>query len=89
MTTEKTAPTYNRWAWPTFNPAYQVARCGQLSAHGPEVVEHGPDQPRNCPGTGRWAECPRCSELVPVLFADELARHQVDGQWCEAEANGR
>lgn len=35
-----------------FNPAYRVARCGQQSAHGPHVVEHGPDQPRNCPGTG-------------------------------------
>lgn len=35
---------------PTFNPAYQVARCGQLSTHAPHVVEHGPDQPRNCPG---------------------------------------
>jgi hypothetical protein len=38
-------------ASPTFNPAYQTARCGQLSAHGPHVVDHGPDQPRNCPGT--------------------------------------
>lgn len=35
---------------PTFNPAYQVARCGQLSTHSRHVVEHGPDQPRNCPG---------------------------------------
>lgn len=33
-----------------FNPAYRVARCGQLSSHGPHVMEHGPDQPRNCPG---------------------------------------
>lgn len=33
-------------------PAYPVARCGQLSAHGPHVVDYGPDQPRNCPGTG-------------------------------------
>lgn len=32
--------------------AYPVARCGQLSAHGPHVVDHGPDRPRNCPGTG-------------------------------------
>jgi hypothetical protein len=37
----------------TFNPAYQVARCGQGSVHGPHVVDHGPDQPRNCPGTGQ------------------------------------
>ena len=29
---------------------YQVARCGQLSVHALHVVEHGPDQPRNCPG---------------------------------------
>jgi hypothetical protein len=36
----------------TFNPAYRVARCGQQSAHGPHVMEHGPDVPRNCPGTG-------------------------------------
>lgn len=50
--------------WPDFNPAYRVVRCGQLSAHGPHVMEHGPDRPRNCPGTGRatwdawlrWAE---------------------------------
>ena len=33
-----------------FNPAYVVARCGQLSVHQPHVVEHGPDWPRNCPG---------------------------------------
>jgi hypothetical protein len=36
---------------PTFNPAYRIARCGQGSTHGPHVIEHGPDQPRNCPGT--------------------------------------
>jgi len=35
---------------PTFNPAYLVARCGQLSAHSPHVSDLGPDQPRNCPG---------------------------------------
>jgi hypothetical protein len=33
-----------------FNPAYRVARCGQQSSHGPHVMEHGPDRPRNCPG---------------------------------------
>lgn len=27
-----------------------VLRCGQLSVHAPHVVDHGPDQPRNCPG---------------------------------------
>lgn len=37
---------------PTFNPAYRVARCGQQGNHAPHVMEHGPDQPRNCPGTG-------------------------------------
>jgi protein gp37 len=37
---------------PDFNPAYRVARCGQQSAHARHVMEHGPDQPRNCPGTG-------------------------------------
>lgn len=37
---------------PTFNPAYRVAMCGQQSSHGPHVMESGPDQPRNCPGTG-------------------------------------
>lgn len=49
--------------WPDFNPAYRVVRCGQSSAHGPHFMDHGPDQPRNCPGTGdaaweryqRWA----------------------------------
>lgn len=35
---------------PSFNPAYRVARCGQTSSHGPHVMEHGPDRPRNCPG---------------------------------------
>lgn len=37
---------------PEFNPAYRIARCGDSSPHGPHVMEHGPDQPRNCPGTG-------------------------------------
>lgn len=36
----------------SFNPAYRVARCGQQSAHRPHVMEHGPDEPRNCPGVG-------------------------------------
>lgn len=35
-----------------FNPAYRTARCGQQSNHGPHVMDHGPDQPRNCPGAG-------------------------------------
>lgn len=45
---------------PYFNPEYRIARCGDSSAHGPHVMEHGPDQPRNCPGTGRtrWAAEP-------------------------------
>lgn len=30
--------------------AYQTARCGDLAVHGPHAVDHGPDQPRNCPG---------------------------------------
>lgn len=46
---------------PTFNPAYMVARCGQPSVHAPHVVEHGPDQPRNCPGV-----------LIPKLRCDGL-----------------
>jgi hypothetical protein len=37
---------------PTFNPAYRIARCGMGSVHAPHVVDHGPDQPRNCPGMG-------------------------------------
>jgi transcriptional regulator with XRE-family HTH domain len=41
--------------WPDFNPAHRVTRCGQSSAHGPHFMDHGPDQPRNCPGTGRAA----------------------------------
>lgn len=88
MITEKTAPLFNSWAWPDFNPAYRVARCGQQSHHGPHVIEHGPDQPRNCPGTGAWVACPRCTELVPMFTRTEpVFRHQVAGQWCEpAEA---
>lgn len=39
----------------TFNPAYRISRCGQQSAHGPHVVESGPDQPRNCPGGPAWS----------------------------------
>lgn len=39
------------------NPAYRFARCGQRSAHGPHVVDHGPDQPRNCRGTGPGCIC--------------------------------
>jgi len=35
---------------PTFNQAYMVARCGQLSVHQPHVSDSGPDRPRNCPG---------------------------------------
>lgn len=42
---------------PTFSPAYRIARCGQQSSHGPHVVDHGPDQPRNCPGTGHTPAC--------------------------------
>lgn len=38
-----------------FNPAYRISRCGQQSAHGPHVVESGPDQPRNCPGGPAWS----------------------------------
>jgi hypothetical protein len=41
--------------WQGFNPAHRVVRCGQSSAHGPHFMDHGPDQPRNCPGTGRAA----------------------------------
>lgn len=37
-------------ASPTFNPAYRIARCGDQAVHGPHIVDHGPDQPRNCPG---------------------------------------
>jgi hypothetical protein len=58
---------------PIFNPAYRVARCGDSATHGPHVVDHGPDQPRNCPGSGRewrwepdgnggWISAPRCCE---------------------------
>jgi protein gp37 len=39
---------------PIFNPAYRIARCGQGSPHSQHVVEHGPDEPRNCPGTGGY-----------------------------------
>ena len=49
---------------PVFNPAYRVARCGQRSSHGPHVVEHGPDQPRNCPGTSGRTYRPRRLDWV-------------------------
>lgn len=82
--TEKTVPAYNPWAWPDFHPEVRVTRCGQQSSHGPHFMDHGPDQPRNCPGTGEWVECPRCTQLVPAISA-VAARHQVDGQWCELQ----
>lgn len=50
-----TSPEPGPLPWPDFNPAHRVVRCGQLSAHGPHFMDHGPDQPRNCPGTGRAA----------------------------------
>lgn len=55
---------------PTFNPAYRIARCGQQSNHGPHVMEHGPDQPRNCPGGENydWYRI-TTTQLVP---ADEV-----------------
>lgn len=46
----KPARTHDTQVDPTFNPAYRVARCGQQSVHSPHVMEHGPDEPRNCPG---------------------------------------
>lgn len=49
---------------PDFNPAYRVSRCGDGATHAPHVVEHGPDQPRNCPGVP--ADLPRS-------FAEEVA----------------
>lgn len=66
---------------PTFNPAYRVARCGDSSSHGPHVVDHGPDQPRNCPGSGNewrwepdskggWVSAPRCCEPTCPDFGD-------------------
>lgn len=48
----------------TLDPAYRVARCGQSSAHGPHVVDHGPDQPRNCPGT--FLRC-ICNDPPPTV----------------------
>lgn len=52
MTSNDPRETVSPNASPTFNPAYRVARCGDSSVHGPHIVEHGPDQPRNCLGTG-------------------------------------
>jgi protein gp37 len=50
----------SRWLTdPHFNPAYRIARCGQQSAHSRHVMEHGPDRPRNCPGTGGGASWSR------------------------------
>jgi hypothetical protein len=54
----------------TFNPAYRVARCGQLSAHGPHVVDDGPDHPRNCPGTGTTIP----ADPTPERLAEVAAR---------------
>ncbi len=86
MPTAESAPTYNTWAWPDFVPGVRVVRCGQGSSHGPHFMDHGPDQPRNCPGTGKWAACPNCTQLV--LFSDGIGimRHQVDGDWCKPAA---
>lgn len=64
---------------PTFNPAYPVGRCGQQGNHSPHVVDYGPDQPRNCPGTGptfgeEFAEAlraakPCCPEFAATGYA--------------------
>jgi len=58
---ERLAPPVPSRPEPTFNAAYPVARCGERSVHSPHVVEHGPDQPRNCPG---WTP-PPTSPLPP------------------------
>lgn len=49
--------------------AYPVRRCGQQSAHGPHVVDTGPDQPRNCPGMSALSAYV-ASELSPEALAD-------------------
>lgn len=49
---------------------YRVALCGQLAYHGPHVVEHGPDQPRNCPGRGHTLGCVAGVACEPYCEAD-------------------
>lgn len=75
-------PRYNRSAWPSFIPGVRVSRCGQGSSHAPHYVDVGPDQPRNCPGTGKWVACPRCHELVLMFTTGEMIMHKVDDRLC-------
>lgn len=93
MTADETAPTYNASVWPDFVPGVRVSRCGLGSSHGPHHVDVGPDQPRNCPGTGKWVRCPRCMQAVPAISPTMTGRHQVDGEWCsgwnQLEASSR
>jgi hypothetical protein len=67
---------------PTFNPAYRVARCGQTSSHRPHVMEHGPDQPRNCPGTGarRNPWCSNCGDLRGGPLGHETSECTFDSK---------
>ncbi len=79
----RTEPIYNTSHWPDFVPGVRVSRCGQGSSHGPHHENVGPDQPRNCPGTGKWATCPNCTQLVQFVDGFGPFRHQVDGDRCE------
>jgi protein gp37 len=57
----------SRWLTdPYFNPSYRVARCGQQSSHAPHVMDYGPDEPRNCPGTSGRVYSPRHLNWVVV-----------------------
>ncbi len=68
---------------PTFNPAYRIARCGQQSIHPPHVVDHGPDQPRNCPGTGDASGyvCDGCGDQAEIWIDDRpLCRREPEAE---------
>lgn len=73
---------------PDFNPAYRVARCGQQSHHGPHVMEHGPDQPRNCPGTGtrRNPWCSNCGDTRGGPVGHEISECQYRPGICHDPA---
>jgi len=75
-----------RWLTdPTFNPAYRIARCGQLSTHSQHVVVHGPDQPRNCPGTERtWPRPAARPNWVVVGGESGRGARPMAGEWAQS-----
>lgn len=67
---------------PAFNPAYRIARCGTSASHGPHVMEHGPDQPRNCPGTSarRNPWCSNCGDTRGGPVGHEISECTWDSK---------